>query len=473
MKLENLKNAYDPEQFRKFGKEIIDLMADYLGRAQKDEIPVSEYTDPGQELKFWENYQDSGDPIKFYEDVLKRSMHIHHPKYMGHQVSAPLPLSVLGSMVSSLLNNGMAIYEMGAASSALEKVVTDNLCQKLGFENGSGIITSGGSLANLTGLLTARSCMIPENIWEVGPVENYGVLVSSESHYCVDRALRILGFGSSGIQKVQVSRDFKMTVDGLEHAYANATVRGIKIFALVANAPSTSTGKHEDLRAMSKFCKDKNLWLHVDAAHGGAAIYSKKYKRLLDGIEEADSVVIDGHKMMMMPGLMTFLLFKKSKTSYRTFQQKAQYLWEDDQSEEWFNIGKRTLECTKFMASTKFYLCQNYYGEKLFEEYVDHQYSLADKFAERLREQVNIQVATSPECNILCFRYYDPNRSTEDLNRINKNIRETILQENEFYIVQTTLNKKIFLRMTFMNHGTSFRILENFLSRVLQIALEL
>ncbi len=464
-----INTAYDSEEFRKLGKKVIDLLADYLKQVQRDEIQVNKYEEPVNQYEYWKGYADGNDPIKFYKDLLEKSMHIHHPKYMGHQVSAPVPLSAIGSMVSSLLNNGMAIYEMGAASSALEKIVTDKFCQKIGFQNGAGVITSGGSLANLTGLLTARNVKIPENIWNDGQVKNYGVLVSSESHYCVNRALRIMGFGDRGIQKVMVNEEFKMTRDGLEDAFANAEKQGIKIFALVANAPSTSTGKHEDLVEMAKFCEAKNLWLHVDAAHGGAAIYSKKYKNLLKGIELADSVVIDGHKMMLMPGLMTFLLFKDSKTSYRTFQQRAQYLWEDDQSEEWHNIGKRTLECTKFMASTKFYLCENYYGEQLFEAYVDKQYEITEKFAERLREHPAFQIATDPECNILCFRYYNPELNKEQLNQINKRVRQQILQENEYYIVQTLLDDRVFLRMTLMNHLSSVNILNELLERILNI----
>lgn len=463
-----LNKAYDPEEFRKLGTAVVNLMADYLVNTQQENISVNRYQKPKNQYDYWKNYEES-DPIKFYQNILQHSMHIHHPKYMGHQVSAPLPLSVIGSMVSSLLNNGMAIYEMGAASSALEKIVTDDLCAKIGYKNGSGIITSGGSLANLTGLLAARNNKIPENIWEEGQVKDYAVLVSSESHYCVDRALRIMGFGDKGIQKVMVNEDFKMTPDRLERAYANAERQGIKIFALVVNAPSTSTGKHENLVQMAEFCKAKNLWLHVDAAHGGGAIYSKTYKDLLNGIEHADSVVIDGHKMMMMPGLMTFLLFKESKASYHTFQQRAQYLWEDDQGQEWYNIGKRTLECTKFMASTKFYLCQKYYGEELFEAYIDNQYQLTETFAKRLKEHDQFQIATKPECNILCFRFYNSEMKENELNKINRSVREQLLQESEYYIVQTLLGDQVFLRMTLMNHLTRVEILDELIERILKI----
>ena len=284
--MENLlKEAYNPEHFRTLGYELINVLTTYLKDAQQGNIPVVQWTTPSEQLRFWEDYTlDSNAPITLFKDIIARSMHVHHPKYMGHQIAPTAPLAALSGLVSALLNNGAAIYEMGSSSTAIEKLVIQNLAQKAGYgKNSDGFMTSGGTLANLTALLAARKVMAPSDVWEEGHREGLGVMVSSEAHYCIDRALRIMGFGSKGIVKVPVGPSFKMNTELLNTHYENAQKNGIRVIAVVGSAPSTSTGMHDDLEAIAGFCAEKNLWFHVDGAHGGAAVFSSKYKHLLRG----------------------------------------------------------------------------------------------------------------------------------------------------------------------------------------------
>jgi L-2,4-diaminobutyrate decarboxylase len=156
-----------------------------------------------------------------------------------------------------------------------------------------------------------------------------------------------------GIIKVPVDEHYKMKTEFLEPLYQKAKSEGIIVLGVVGSAPTTSTGIYDDLTAIGHFCQKHDLWYHIDAAHGGPAVLSAKYKHLMQGCDLADSITVDAHKMMMTPSLTTMLFFRKPEDSYKTFAQKAQYLWSDS-TEEWYNYGKRTMECTKIMLSSRF-----------------------------------------------------------------------------------------------------------------------
>jgi L-2,4-diaminobutyrate decarboxylase len=462
---ENLKSAYDPKAFRAQGHELIDLIADHLENSSQQKTSVNEWHEPNDQLAYWQNYQfDTNSPTPFFKDVLQKSIHVHHPKYIGHQVVPTAPVSALAHLLSGVLNNGMAVYEMGSAATAIEKIVVDLLLEKVGFdEKGDGVLTSGGTLANLTALLSARQNMSEKDVWVEGSEEQLGIKVSSEAHYCVDRAVRIMGLGAQGVVKVPVDEQFKMRTELLEECYEKAIAAGIKIIAVVGSAPSTSTGIYDDLEAIAAFCKEKGLWFHVDASHGGAVVFSEKYKSLMSGAEVADSIVIDGHKMLMTPGIMTFLLYKKKSASYATFSQKAQYLWSASEDEDWYNLAKRTFECTKEMMSIKFFVLWKMYGEVVFSDFVNQLYDMAKAFANMIEARSNFEIAVSPDSNIVCFRKVKSGLSLTELNELNTAIRTRILEKGDFYIVQTNLDGVVWLRVTIMTVFTGQRELEELL----------
>ncbi len=469
-----LAQAYSPEKFRELGHELIDLLAGHLTVAISGEGKVMNWKEPADQLKHWQQNALTAQSLPdFFKEIIENSIHIHNPKYIGHQVCAPLPVTALADMMGALLNNGMAVYEMGPAVTAIENVVVTMLNQKLGFgAECDGFITSGGTLANLTALLAARKAMSGKDVWEEGHSEKLGVMVSSEAHYCVDRSLRIMGFGSEGIIKVPVNDRWSLDDGQLEQTLSNAAANGIQVIAVVGSAPSTASGMYDDLEEIGKFCQKHNLWFHVDGAHGGAAIFSSKYKHLLKGIEMADSVVIDAHKMLMTPALTTFLLFKNKVHSYATFSQKAQYLWEKQEEEEWYNYAKRTFECTKLMMSLKFYTIIKAYGTGIFDEFVTRQYDLAKTFASAIRLNKNFELFLEPDSNIVCFRYRQSNLGETETNLLNSKLRRKILENGDFYVVQTQLNDKTWFRVTLMNPFTEMSTLEALLEQIDQIAKE-
>ena len=450
-----LQKAYDPERFREEGQRLINQLSEYLKETLSGSGPVLNYNDPLEQLEFWKKGLSGNASKVDTANILKHITRVHHPRYMGHQVAPPLPVASLMALLGGFLNNGMAVYEMGMAPTAMERVVTDWLCRKLGYGTSSrGILTSGGTLANLTALLSARRNNASEDIWNQGYSGGLAILVSEAAHYCVDRAARIMGLGEAGVLKVPVLEDFSMDTSKLPGIYDAARQKGLTPFALVGSAPCTATGSYDNLEALADFAEENDLWFHVDGAHGGPAILSDKYKYLLQGIQRADSVVIDGHKMMGMPVITTALLFADGATSYNTFSQEAEYLLADTVEEDWSNGAKRTFECTKLTSSLAWYSVLTYYGETIFEDYLNRQYDLARTFADLIGERPHWELACQPQSNILCFRWVPVGFSAETLNEINGNIRKAALEEGRFYIVQTRLNGIQYLRTSLMNPFT-------------------
>ncbi|WP_108804434.1 aminotransferase class I/II-fold pyridoxal phosphate-dependent enzyme [Aquimarina sp. Aq107] len=453
---ESLEKVYNPSDFREIGHQLVDMLADHLGQVQSNrEQSVINFEDPEKELSYWkEDISSDTSIMDFYQKILDRSIHVHHPRYMGHQVAVPSVISSLSGLMVDVLSNGTGVYEMGMASNSLEKIVTDFVADKIGYgANSSGFLTSGGTLANLTALLAARKAKAPGSVWEDGHNQKLAVLVSEEAHYCIDRAARILGFGSEGIIKVPADENFKINTSLLEEYLKKAKNKGLTVIALVGCASSTSTGSYDNLDELTSFASEHNLWFHIDGAHGGGVVFSKKYKHLANGIEKADSVVIDFHKMLLTPSLNTALIFKESQDSYRTFEQKAQYLWDSQQSREWYNSGKRTFECTKLMMSLKVYSNIRMYGNDIFEKNIDRLYDLGKAFSRIIENREGFELLIHPEANIVNFRY--TNISENDLNSFNSKIREELILSGKFYIVKTMIGEDRYLRTSIMNPLTT------------------
>lgn len=469
---ELLNSIYDANDFRNTGYALIDKLAMHLQK--KTQRQVINFFSPNELLAFWQNdwTEQPQAVMPFFEQIIQQSISLHHPQYMGHQVVPPAPLTALADLLAAFLNNGSAVYEMGQASSAIEKLVAEVFCKAIGYsQEADGLLTSGGTLANLTALLCARQAKTSQ-VWEEGYTQELAIMVSEEAHYCVDRAARIMGLGTEGIIKVPVDEKFRMRTDLLTSFYQQAEYRGKKVIAVVGSACSTSTGSYDDLEAIAQFCQKYDLWFHIDGAHGGAVVFTHKYKHLVKGIEKADSIAIDCHKMLMTPALTTALLFKNGRNSYQTFVQKAQYLWTDAEEREWYNYSKRTFECTKLMMSIKFYALIRTYGIQALEDFVNTLYDLGKTFAKMIQANPHFELAVEPMANIICFRLLKKGYSNEKLNQLNAHIRREIVEKGEFYIVQTKLKDKLYLRTTLMNPFTTEVELEKLLEQVEKIGNE-
>jgi len=356
-----------------------------------------------------------------------------------------------------LLNNGMAVFEMGPAATMMERSVLQWMAERLGFGRGAGgVLTSGGSVGNLTALLAARQAKAGFDVWSEGAHAGppLALLASDQTHYCVQRAVQVMGWGSGGVISVASDARYRMRANALPDALRRAQQAGRSVIGVVASSGSTATGAFDPLEAIADFCEANDLWLHVDGAHGASVALSERHRELLRGIERADSVVWDAHKMLLMPALVTAVVFRDAKRSYEAFAQQASYLFaESDPQERWFDVGSRTLECTKRMLSLKLYAALRVYGARLFADYIAATIDLAQRFAARLQAAEDFEIAVEPQCNIVCFRYLPP--TLLDVDTLQSRIRLRIVESGRFYLVQTRLRDQTFLRATLINPFTS------------------
>ena len=279
-----------------------------------------------------------------------------------------------------------------------------------------------------------------------------------------------MGLSTANVIKIPTNKNFSVDVSALETSYIEAKNKGIHVFALIGNAPSTATGAYDDLEALASFAKEKKIWYHVDGAHGGSAIFSSTYKPLLKGIEHADSVIIDGHKMLMMPALTTALLFKNENHSYNTFSEKADYLLELSEHKEWYNLAKRTFECTKHMMSIHWYAIIKQYGVSIFDDFVTTLYDSGKTFAVLIEANPKFELAVKPMSNIVCFRYFDSDLNDISLNTVNEAVRQHLIKEGDYYILQTKIKNSTYLRCTIMNPFTKELHFKTLLSKIETIA---
>jgi L-2,4-diaminobutyrate decarboxylase len=459
--MEALRAAFAPANFRRLGHQVVDQLADYLDAAlQGGPMPVLPPSVPNDLAAGW-NADFPTSAHGSFADLLARvvdvSNHLHHPRYIGHQVTSPLPLAAICEMAAALLNNGMAVYEMGPAATVMERAVLQWMARQVGFGDGAdGVLTSGGSAGNLTALLAARQAKAGFDVWNDGASAgpSLALLATDQTHYCIQRAVQIMGWGEGGVVGVATDARYRMRANALPDALRRAQHAGRTVIGVVASAGSTATGAFDPLEPVADFCADNDLWLHVDGAHGASVALSDRHRGLLAGIERADSLVWDAHKMLLMPALITAVLFRDGRRSYEAFAQEASYLFAGgDAHERWYDVGQRTLECTKRMMSFKLYAALQLYGTSMFADYVAASIDLAQRFAGHLQAAADFELAVEPQCNIVCFRYTPA--GAPDLDGLQARLRQQLLASGAFYLVQTRLRPGLFLRTTLINPFTS------------------
>ena len=393
---ERLQAARDPEQFRQWGHAVIDRLADHLTAAGTRAIPVSNPLDPAGMAERWPaDFGGGADPLALVDRMLAESTVTHQPRYVGHQLAAPLPLATLGSLVAAVVNGSGAIYELSQVGGACELALSTHLAARLSMpETSGGMIVNGGTIATLTALLAARQARAGFDVWRDGAHGGppLAMLASDQTHYSAARAAQIMGFGDGGAIPVASDERFRMRPDALSAEIAAARARGQRPIAVVASAGTTATGAFDPLEEIADVCAAEGLWLHVDAAHGGSAALSPRLAPQLAGIGRADSVVWDLHKTLPFPGLVSLLAYARARDAYGAFAQQAEYLFRTgDAGDE--NMGTRTLECTRPMLSFVAYLGFATVGADGLRTHVERLWELGGELAELVRESDDFELA--------------------------------------------------------------------------------
>ena len=476
--------AYDSDLLRSAGQKVIDLLADQLKQSQESAGSVLNWHDPAENASLasrllleegvFESKAIEARIQLLAETILARGHNLHDPRYIGHQVPASLPIAGLFDAIGSVTNSVMAVYEMGPWATACELAIVQEIGQFMGFAKGtfSGLLTSGGSLANLTALLTARNVMLAES-WEEGLSDRTPppvMIAHGAAHYCVERSAGILGLGTDHCLKAPLDELGRIDAKELEHLIQEIRSKGHPIIAVCASACATPIGAFDPLNDIADLCEKYDLWMHVDAAHGGAACLSENYRHLVAGVERADSVICDAHKMMFVSALCAFVIYKNREHRFRAFQQSAPYLFDPSAADiVEYDSGLKTVECTKPALAFGLWGVWATFGKQLFADLVDLTFSLGKLFYEKLDAADDFQALHEPECNIVAFRYVPEDvrhLSADQIGEFQLRLRRHLIESGEFYIVPTRFEDVAALRCTIMNPLTTSEHLDQLMQAI-------
>jgi L-2,4-diaminobutyrate decarboxylase len=413
---------------------------------------------------------------RFLDDYLGATTRLRHPAYMAHQVSVPHPAGAIASLVDGFTNNAMAIYEMGPAATAIEFAVINWMLEKAGWvpapwpgtaagdgRHGAGVLTHGGSLATLTALVAARRRAVPD-IWVRGNPPRLAVLASEHAHYAIARAAGIMGLGRDAVIELDTDDNGSILPDRIPAVFERAVADGYRPFALVANCCSTPVGRYDPLREIAQFCREQSLWLHADGAHGASALVSPRLRHLLDGIELADSLVWDAHKLLRAPTLCAAVLVRNAPDLDTAFVQEGSYIFHDKVQPGIDMLG-RTVECTKAGLGLKAFFVLATLGERGVADYVERVTELAHRACELIRARPGFSCPVEPQSNIVCFRHGDSDATQMAL-------RNQLTVEGDFYISTTEFRGRRYLRLALMNPDTTPATIEALLARIESLAAE-
>lgn len=474
-----IEAAYDPDLLSAASQTFAELISSHARSLTEPETPVLNWHPPAENVEqALKQLQASSEPVNgdfdlsdrienfrnLAQTLLERGHNLQNPRYIGHQVPASIPLAGLFDAIVAVTNQVMAVYEMGPWATAVELALIEMIGTEIGFTRGefTGLVTHGGSLANLTGLLAARNQSCPE-IGTLGPQAQLNappvLLVSADAHYSVTRSANILGIGTEQILKIPLDECRRIQPLALEELILKCRSEKRKIIAVVACACATPIGAFDPLEQIADLCEKYQVWLHVDAAHGGPTCFSERHRHLTSGLHRADSVVFDAHKMMFIPALSAFLFFKNKAHRFTAFQQQAPYLFDPSAPEiADYDLGLRTIECTKRANSYALWGTWALFGKQLFADLVDVTFETANMFFQMLQKTPDFEPAHEPECNIVVFRYQPDWLSAlplEQQNIIHFRVRRQIIESGEFYIVHSVLEGQAAFRITVMNPLTN------------------
>ncbi|MER5884079.1 pyridoxal-dependent decarboxylase [Streptomyces sp. NPDC001941] len=444
-----------------------------LGRLEKHladhSIRGLELTDPAHLTKAARALMkaEGEGPAPFDEDRLaaivdlyvRTGIQVHSPGYMGRQFSGVVPLSGVVDFVSSVVNQPSSFYEAAQLPSVAERIMAEELNRFIGFdpERFGMITTSGGSLANLTALLAARNRAFP-GYWSRGGSAVRGpeapaIAVGADAHYSVSRAAGVMGIGEDRIVRLPLDEHYRIDTARVRPVLEEAERQGLNVFCLVASAGTTPTGAFDALDELAVIARERNLWLHVDGAHGASLLVSDELRHKLRGVDQVDSLAWDAHKMMFVPGPCTLLFYRDGAMARGAFRQTASYVF-DEQPDIYtaLDSGDKNFECTKRPMIMTLWVLWAIYGKSLFADKIDYLCRLTREVHGILEKQPDFETLHEPDANILCFRYRPEGVREEEIHELQVNIRNRVKSEGRFFISKVDVDKVAALRVVMMNH---------------------
>jgi aromatic-L-amino-acid decarboxylase len=463
-------------ELHELSSKVTQLVTEYFSEVSN--LPVFPQTSGGQTTrKLGASLPIEGEPLgELLDDcraILDDSRHNGHPRFFGYVASPSTPPGAFADLIASSLNANVTSWRSGPAATEIERTVISWLGSLIGYgDDTAGILTSGGSMANLTALMIAHRAranreVAAEGLWNSGaPMTVYA---SEQIHMSMPKAADILGLGRRQLRLVECDDRFRLNVSALRDRITKDIEIGLKPFCVVASAGTVNTGAVDPLDEIAQVAKEFGLWFHIDGAYGALAAADETKRPLFRGLERADSVSLDPHKWLYVPLDCGCLLFRDAAQARAAFSfDDADYIKVQEQtSEESFAFWNYGPELSRRFRALKIWLTLRYYGTRRIAAAISEDNALASYLGQEVDRAEDFELLAYPELSICCFRYVPPGLQSKrqetpadpglnaELDQLNNRIMLAVQRGGRAYVSSATLHGRFALRACITNFRTT------------------
>jgi aromatic-L-amino-acid/L-tryptophan decarboxylase len=407
---------------------------------------------------------------EFRQKVMPYAYRPSHPRFLAFIPGAPSYASILGDCLAGGTNLFAGVWLEAAGATQVEIIVLDWFKQFLGYPpEAMGLLTSGGSEANLTAFVTARE---PLPLADRGRAVLYA---SAQRHWSVDRAVKIIGMAPEQVRSVPCDPEYCLRMDALMEAVAEDRRAGRLPWLLVANAGTTNTGSVDPLSELADFRDRHSLWLHVDAAYGWPAVLTDEGRSLLRGIERADSITLDPHKWFAQTFEAGCLLVRRGDLLAQTFTMRPEYMQDVIPGEGEINFCDHGIALTRRFRALKIWFSIKLLGMGWFRRLIEHSCLLAH-FAEVLLERTGcFEITGRRKLSMVCFRFIPSGSQLIDAesDALQTAINDELTRTGRAFLSTTRLHGRTTLRLCFVNWRTTAADIEEIVGLLQEIGFRL
>ena len=383
------------------------------------------------------------------------------PRFLGYINSGGNQAAVLGELLASAVNQICAMWHFSPAASEVERRVIRWIAQFIGYPSeAGGCLLSGGSAGNLIGLAVARKQKAQFDAASLGmrggpPMTVY---VSQEGHASLEKGMVLLGMGRNQLRKIAVRDDFTVDLEALENQVTEDRKNGFRPICVVGNAGTTNTGAVDPLDALAEFCRTQALWFHVDAAHGGPAAGTKAAGKFFQGLEKADSVVVNPHKWLYVPAEAACILVREPRALRHTFQVVADYLREESEAgaDAPLDFKDYSPQLHRNFRALKVWMTLKAYGTRKLRAAIESNIEIMRYLAERIDQSEDFVRLAPVPLSVVCFQYCTSDTSVhkdeEYLDDLNGRLIEALEKDGRVFLSGTKIHGKKVLRACSVNH---------------------
>lgn len=448
------------EEFRALAHRALDEAIDYLAqvRERKTWQPVPEAAKRALDAPLPENPKPLDQVYgEFCKTVLPYPLGNIHPRHWGWVNGTGTPEGLVAEMLAAAMNSNVTGHDQSPVHVELQVIAWFR--ELLGLPEGAGgLLVSGGTTANLTGLLAARAAHNGGEARERGLAREgaprFAVYGSAEAHYCMPKALDIMGLGRNAFRAVPVKEDFTVDVAALEQAIAADKRKGITPLAIVGTAGTVNTGAIDPLARLAEIARREKIWFHVDGAFGALAWLSGTLRPRLEGMGEADSIAFDLHKWLYQPYGTGCVMVRDAETLKQAFAFDATYFrpLEGGVTKGPVKFNDIGIEHSRRFRALSLWFSLKTRGTKTFAALIDQNVAQAKYLAQLVERSSTLELMAPVALNVVAFRYNPGGLSGEHLDLINNRVLIAIQNRGIAVPSSTVLDSKFCLRCAIVNH---------------------